>query len=143
MIQLIICLVKNIKMRCAQAAIGQDRLLRFVMQIEPGELLRLHPLDHMREVITRVDAGAVSIDAHKFHSLRDKAFCCLASHFVRTEDIGAMVTGEKDNQCFGVSKVCQLIRVAICGRELEIRLASDKGISKAVFEGRPLEIKFG
>ena len=112
--------IEHVKMRRPERAIGQRHLLRGVVQIQPGELLLFHPLDHVIEAILGVGVWAVGVDAHEPDPLGNELLRRLAGHLVRPKNVRAMVAGEKDHQHILV-KIAHPIGVAVRRGQLEIR----------------------
>jgi len=91
-------LIKYKKMRGAKSAVTRSYLLGGIIQVNPGEIMFFHPLNHMGKGIFLINAGTIRIYSCKFYSSLDKSFSGLPGNFIRTNHIRAVITGEKNHQ---------------------------------------------
>ena len=86
------------------------------MQVNPGELVLFHAFDHVFEGVFLIGVGAVGVDCHEGNAFVFVPFRCLARHFIRANDVGAVVAGEKDYQVLGVGKSSrEYVRPSVAG----------------------------
>jgi hypothetical protein len=113
--------VEYVKVRRPQCTIRFGNRLRLVVKIEPGEFVLVHPCDHVLEIVFGVGVFTVGIDTDEFHALRGEFSHRSPGGLIGTDNIRAMVTGEKYYQYIGSVEIGQLICLAVCSGQFEIR----------------------
>src|SRR5690606_28413061 len=87
----------------------------------PGELVGLHPLDHVLERVFFVGMFAVRVDPDKTDTPFPELFGCLTGYLVGTHNVRAVVACEKDHQHFRVVKIGKGVGFSICRGKCKVR----------------------
>jgi len=101
-------------MRGSERSVAFCYLLRGIVEVDPGKVVLLHPRHHVLKRVIWVGRRAIRINPYKLHPMRLKFFAGLSRHFVRADNVGAVVAGKEDDERACVGKAVEGVYMPIC-----------------------------
>lgn len=113
-------LIEDVKMRCAEGAVGEGDFLRIISQIGEGEILFLGAGDHVLEGIEGVLVCFIGIDCDELDAFGGVVFGEAEDSCLAADNVGAVVAGEEDDEEFGGFEVGEGIVFSVDAGEVEV-----------------------